>query len=280
MWTVTENDFNEIKSWGLEKNPFAAIDDYSHEKEAMRCNNEEHLRAHNDYIQKRLDYIKSKDFNDYYKSESKPIDHLRWRYLMNRKAWFIMPLGWDEIAKNGNVIIDFGCGDGDTVQRLTDFVDSYWNLNQVKPRKIKIIGLDLNPSRIDNAKNLVKTTNKNIEIEFRVADLVGSKFPFQDCYCDYGICTGVLEILDNVQYKTFVKEMCRLTSTGIYIEDLYDEYPGGYPRDDIADEFMFYGFKLKRREIILTEPFQSNGLSDPKKLWPILKDQNLYFEKS
>lgn len=280
MWTVTENDFNEIKSWGLEENPFAAIDDYSQEKEVMRCNNEEHLRAHNEYIQKRLDYIKSKDFNDYYKSEFKPIDHLRWRYLMNRKAWFIMPLGWDEIAKNGNVIIDFGCGDGDTVQRLADFVDSYWISNQAKPRKIKIIGLDLNPSRIDNAKNLVKTTNKNIEIEFQVADLVGSKFPFQNCYCDYGLCTGVLEILDNVQYKTFVKEMCRLTSTGIYIEDLYDEYPGGYPRDDIADEFMFYGFKLKRREIILTEPFKSDKLSDPKKLWPILKDQNLYFEKS
>ena len=37
-----------------------------------------------------------------------------------------MPLGWDNIAINGGKVIDIGCGDGDVVQRLIDYVNKYW----------------------------------------------------------------------------------------------------------------------------------------------------------
>jgi SAM-dependent methyltransferase len=279
MWNVSDDDFKVIRGWGLDKNPFKAIDNFHPSQLDLRLDNKEHIKAHSDYIIRRKTYIKDEDFDKYYKEEIKPIDPIRWKYLMLRKAWFIMPLGWDQMAKNGSIIIDFGCGDGDTIQRLIEYIDKYWKDNKIINRKIKIIGLDLNASRIMNAKKLVHTENPNIEIEFRKADLVNDKLPMKDNYCDYGLCTGVLEILNNTQYHRFIKEMSRLISKGLYIEDLFDEYPGGYPRENIEIDFQNYGFSLKKREVILSEPFDKNVLTDPKKLWPIMKDQNLYLEK-
>ena len=38
-----------------------------------------------------------------------------------RKAWYITPLGWENIAVKGGYVADMGSGDGDLVQRLIDF---------------------------------------------------------------------------------------------------------------------------------------------------------------
>ena len=37
-----------------------------------------------------------------------------------------MPLNWNKIANTGGYVVDLGCGDGDLVQNLIDFIESYW----------------------------------------------------------------------------------------------------------------------------------------------------------
>ena len=103
---------------------------------------------------------------------------------MLRKAWYIMPLGWDRIVEKGGKIADFGCGDGDTVQRLIDYTEPYWNKNNIKDQKIHITGIDLNYSRIENAKKLVKSNNKNITFEFQQGSFVGEKLKFGEQHFD------------------------------------------------------------------------------------------------
>ena len=135
MWEVSDDDFKTISNWGLDQNPFKAVSDFSERKMELRWLNPEHREHYVKYIYDRFGYIGDKNFDDYYKTAKKPIDQKRWEYLMKRKSWFIMPLGWDSIAVNGGNIADFGCGDGDTVQRLIDFVDEYWTEKNIQDKK-------------------------------------------------------------------------------------------------------------------------------------------------
>jgi ubiquinone/menaquinone biosynthesis C-methylase UbiE len=279
MWEVTQKDFEKIDAWGLEKNPFKAIDDFSERKKEFRWLNPEHREAYAEYIQKRLEYIGQKDFDDYYKKAIKPIDKIRWNYLMNRKAWFIMPLGWENIAINGGSVVDCGCGDGDTVQRIINFVDKYWKDNQIIDKKIHITGIDLNQSRVDNANNLVKSSNSNITFEFQQRDIVSIGLEQEDSSFDYLVITGVIEIIDDASVGKFIDEVCRVTNKGLYIEDLFEKFPGGIPRDDLKEELEKRNFQVKKRHVILSEPFDIDKLQDPMKLWPIMLDQNIWAER-
>ena len=134
MWEVTDEDFKTIESWGLEQYPFKAVSDFSERKAELRWLNPEHKEQHIKYVNDCLSYIKDKNFDNYYKITKKPIDLKRWEYLMKRKAWYVMPLGWDIITKVGGNVADFGCGDGDTVQRLIDFIDKECKLKNIKNR--------------------------------------------------------------------------------------------------------------------------------------------------
>ena len=122
---LTEYDFSVIEDWKLDIDPFAAIKDYSATKTERRWKAIDQLEVYKNYVSKRKGYISEKDFDNYYKTAHKPIDYLKWKFLMLRKAWFIMPLGWDRIAMEGGQVADFGCGDGDTVQRLIDFISKF-----------------------------------------------------------------------------------------------------------------------------------------------------------
>ena len=74
-----------------------------------------------------------------------------------------MPLGWENIAKSGGKVLDIGCGDGDVIQNLIDYVEKYWKKNKITSKKLEITGIDLNKTRIENAKKHVKTNSKNIK---------------------------------------------------------------------------------------------------------------------
>lgn len=280
MWTVSNQDFNEIKSWGLEKNPFAAVEDFSEMKKELRWLNPENRKAYVDYIHKRVGYIGNKNFDNYYKEARKPIDKERWQYLMDRKAWFIMPLGWENIAAKSCTVADFGCGDGDTVQRLVNFLDQNWKKNGITNRKVHVVGIDLNESRIENARKLVSSNNPNITTEFHVGDIVGKGLNYKNNEFDFALCTGVLEILEDEPCAKFLNEMCRVVGQGIYIEDLFEEFPGGYPRGNLSDLLAERGFKTEERHVIFSEPFDVEKLKDPKRLWPILLDQNIWAIRS
>ncbi len=278
MWFPTEFDFKVIESWGLKERPLAAVDDYSHLKCEQRWLNPEQHEIYADYVMRRKEYVQKKDFDDYYRRAEKPIDRERWEYLMRRKAWYIMPLGWENIAKNGGIVADLGCGDGDTIQRLIEFVETYWQLENIDNKKVHIVGLDLNKSRVENAQNLVVCSNSNISVEFLQGDLVKVGLKYENDYFDYSLCCGVLEILDDEQFDAFTNEMTRVTSQGIYIEDLFERFPGGFPRDTLGKELHQRGFVVTQRQVVLTEPFSKEKLQDPKKLWPMLLVQNIWAE--
>ncbi len=278
-WTPTAKDFETLASWGLDKNPFAAIEDYSDLKRELRWLNPEHRQCHDAYIARRLHYVEhTKNFDHYYKTAQKPVDRLRWEYMMTRKAWFIMPLGWDQFAEGGR-LIDVGCGDGDVLQRVIRHVERIWKEQGIGDRKLHIVGIDLNASRIQNAKDLVTAANPNITFEFNTANVVeGTRFP--DRHFDYSLCTGVIEVVDPGEpVRKFVDELCRITKKGLYSEELMDEYPGGYPRRDLPQWLAERGFRTLKVHSIFTEPFNLHKVADPMKLWPIQWDQNLYAER-
>jgi len=279
MWYPEDKDFDALAAWGLAANPFAAVDDFSAMKAELRWLNPENRKIYVDYVKRRIEYIAGKNFDSYYKTARKPIDRRRWEFLMQRKAWFIMPLGWDRIADAGGTVIDLGCGDGDTVQRLIDFTNARWKAQGVTGRTLHIVGIDLNQSRVDNALELVKSANPAITFEFSQGDLVGGLGVADGAY-DFGLITGVLEILEDELYAKFVAESCRVVKKGIYIEDLFEEFPGGYPRDNLHEEFAKHGYAQTLRHVVLSEPFDVEKVRDPMKLWPMLLDQNVWLERT
>lgn len=279
MWEVTDDDFKTVTNWGLDDDEFKAIEDFSERKLEFRWLNPEHREQYIKYIDDCLSYIKDKNFDNYYKSATKLIDQRRWEYLMKRKAWYIMPLGWDVIAKVGGNVADFGCGDGDTVQRLIDFIEKECKLKNIQNKKFHIIGLDLNASRIENAKKYVKSNNPNITFEFQTVDISGKGLMYDNNYFDFGIITGVIEYIEDSNLDFFLDEVCRTVSRGIYFQGTCEKFPGCIPRNNIDKLLNNRGFKVKKKYKILSEPFDIDKLQDPMKIWPIILNQNVWLEQ-
>lgn len=279
MWEVKDDDFKAVTNWGLEDDEFKAVEDFSERKLEFRWLNPEHREQYIKYIDDCLRYIKDKNFDNYYKTTTKLIDQRRWEYLMKRKAWYIMPLGWDVIAKDGGKVADFGCGDGDTVQRLIDFIEKKCKLKNIQNKKFHIIGLDLNASRIENAKKYVKSNNPNITFEFQTTDISGKGLLYDDDYFDFGIITGVIEYIEDASLDFFLDEICRTVSRGIYFQGTCEKFPGCIPRNNIDELLNKRGFKVKNKHRILSEPFDIDKLQDPMKIWPIILNQNVWSEQ-
>lgn len=276
MIKYSKKHLNILKSWGVHKNPFIAIKDYSHIKSDLRWKNKENLLAYEKYWIRREKWTNNVNFEKYYRTASKPIDKKTWEYLRLRKSYFIMPLGWKKIAQDGVNILDVGCGDGDITQNLVNFISN----NTKRKIQINIYGIDINASRISNCKKLVKSKSKNIKLKFIVDDLTKKNYSkFKKNFFDYCICSGVLEILSEIKIQTFLKNISKLVKKGIYIEDVAETFPGGWPRHNLGFYLLKYGFKIKKRYLIFTEPFKKNKLSDPKKIWPVTLDQNIWAEK-
>lgn len=277
MFNPSEVDFQKISDWGHKSDPLKAIHEFKVEYLTQRENNPYHVEANKIYTQKRLDYINKKNFDHYYKTASKPIDRKRWEYLKDRKAWFIAPLNWDSFSEIGvSRILDLGCGDGDVTQRVADFIANAWNKSGYAGHQIEISGYDLNPSRVENARLHCISPHPMITFRFGVVDVVGAGMSEPDMFFDYSLSTGVLEILEDEPAKKFMSELTRVTKSGIYIEDLADVYPGGYPRDDFATLFRDCGFALVEDHYVLTEPFVPEGSMDPMELWPVQKDRLMF----
>tara|TARA_S200000501_G_C20844708_1_gene753155 strand:- start:34 stop:888 length:855 start_codon:yes stop_codon:yes gene_type:complete len=276
---LSKKDFDKINSWGLDLDPFVAVKDFSFLKCEQRWQNKEQIIAYNEYVRKRKEYIKQKDFDNYYREAVRPIQKIRWQYLMLRKSWFITPLGWENIAINGGLVADLGMGDGDIVQRLIDYCIQYWEINKTKPVKIHIVGIDLNISRVENAKKLVESKNPNITFEFHQGDFVGENLNYPKENFDYSLVTGVFEILNDAQFESAIKEISRVTKKGLYVEDVFEKFPGGCPRDTLGKSLLEVGFITKERHVIFSEPFSLHELQDPRKLWPNLLEQNIWAEK-
>ena len=280
MWKPEPSDFEVIESWGLEKNPFAGPQKFNISEFGKRWRVPGQIEAYEKYVKTRKQYISGENFQKYYQSTEKPIDRLRWEYLRLRKAYYITPLGWEEIFKSSKDlrILDLGCGDGDVIQNFMEFASNILG-DKLEQYKIKIIGADLSESRLQNAKKLVKNFGDNIDITFSKVDLTHG-IPFDDDYFDAVLCTGVLEILEQDLFLKTIDEICRITRKFIYIEDLFEKFPGGFPRTDQGRYFMAKSFIEHKYILTFTEPISQIGLSDPMQIWPIMAVQNSFYIKS
>ena len=266
--------FKILKSWGLDKNPYRAIDDYSETKAEQRHLNKDWKILYTKYVNKRKIWTEGKDHKKFYrKTYNKPIDKWTWEYLRMRKRYFQMPLGWEKIVKSGGTIVDVGCGDGDFVQNFIDFAEKIIKKQKIK-KKIYILGVDVNASRIKNAQKLVKTKVSNISFEFKCEDF--SKIKIKNF--DHAFASGLFGILDEKEFKKFVNKLEKKITKSIYIEEILEPFPGGFPRYHMGK--YFNKFKVMKKYKIFTEPLNLKKIEDPKKLWPIHIVQNLILEKN
>jgi len=138
MWEPTKENWDILHSWKLDENPFAAVDDYSDLKRELRWLNSLHREYWEDTILKRVGFIQESktNFEDYYKILIRPIVRERWEFLIARKAWYIMPLGWEYFLEDSCRILDLGCGDGDTIQRIINYTCGHFQKNGIHGAEI------------------------------------------------------------------------------------------------------------------------------------------------
>ena len=73
MIKYSKKHLNILKSWGMYKDPFVAIKDYSHIKSDLRWKNKENLLAYEKYWIRREKWTNNVNFEKYYKTALKPI---------------------------------------------------------------------------------------------------------------------------------------------------------------------------------------------------------------
>ena len=268
-------DFTVIAEWGLVENPRAAIDDFSEQKEQSRWENDRHCQARQKYIQNQ-----SQEFVDdsqrYYRSLERPIDRTKWEYLKRRKGWFHPPVGWNRFAAPGvSRIVDLGCGDGDLTQRVADHVAASWLRAGYEGFPLEIVGVDLNESRIENARSHTRSPHDHITLRFERADVLEG-LAYEDDYFDYTVMNGFLEMFDESRIDDALGEVVRLTTRGCYIRDILDDYPGMYQRPEIDSRLGQRGFTVQERHRVLKEPFVEEGTADPLSVWPMDLNQILF----
>tara|TARA_B100000963_G_scaffold269345_1_gene237498 strand:- start:13040 stop:13882 length:843 start_codon:yes stop_codon:yes gene_type:complete len=279
MIRYTKKQLDEILKWKLKSNPFKATQDFTELKAELRWENKENLKEFKKNSNTRKSMLSNKKIFKHYKKTDKTIDSFSWKYLCERKPYYIMPLGWDIIAKTGGNIIDAGCGDGDTIQNLIDYIMRTWKKNKIKPRSVNIFGCDISKSRLENARKFVKPQSKYIKVKFINLDLTKKNIQmYKKNFFDYCICTGFLDMLNPTSFNNFMTNISKIVKKGIYVQDLLEHFPGGFPRENLGMELFKRGFKTKEKYKIFNQPFYKKKLLKPV-ISAILLVQNLYAEK-
>ena len=274
----TSEQFAALQKWPIMWDPFAGAKDFSPMKLWLRWLKPAHWEAHKRYYDVRARWIEGSDFQEYFENVDRSISRTKWEYMKLRKSIYITPLEWERYAgEDCRRILDLCCGDGDQTQRLIDFIAAEWKKSG-KGHNLEIVGVDLSPSRISNARKLVTSPDPRIKVQFMTGNAVKG-LPLPDRHFDYGFHTGVLEILDDELTAALVKNLCRVVKKGIFVEDLLDLYPGGYPREDLGSVFQPEGFAVTRRIVALSEPFSLFRVPDPCRVFPIMHIQNIWIER-
>ena len=96
---------------------------------------------------------------------------------------------------------------------------------------------------------------------------------------DYCLCTAVFEMLDDKQFNSILNRLTKIISKGIYIQELIEKFPGGFPRENFNIHLVKRGFIIKKKYKIFSEPFNKKKLFKPS-ISAILIHQNIYAEKN
>ncbi|MFC7079065.1 class I SAM-dependent methyltransferase [Halorussus caseinilyticus] len=279
MRIPTTEDFAELESWGLVEDPMAAIADYSDERAERRWDNDRHCRAHREHAENQSEEFLA-DAQAYYRSMDRPIDRRKWAFLKRRKAWFHPPVEWGRFAAtDASRILDLGCGDGDVTQRVAEFVAGRWTQTGYDGAPMEIVGVDLNESRVRNARKLAESPHEKITLTFEQADAT-DRLDYGEDFFDYALLNGVFEVLDDENFEAVRDEVSRVTAIGLYVRDLLDDYEGLHPRPDLPDSLADRGFETVARHKIFEEPFAEEGTTDPLAVWPMNVHQVLFAEAS
>lgn len=263
MLNPTRQDITAVASWSNAGDPLAALKDYSLAKAWLRWLKPSHLHLYATQWRRRGEMArKSQDLQEYYRKAVFTHEPLRWEYLKRRKAWYIAPWGWERFAApDCSRILDAGCGDADVTSRVADFVEERWTQSG-GGHPLEITGLDLNRSRVESAGRFCVSKRPEISFRFNDADCV-TRIPYPDHHFDYALVTGVLETLDDASASSMASELCRTTAKGVYIEDLADKFPGGYPHRSLDELFAPHGMRVTGECKVFTEPFSLAGMPDP-----------------
>lgn len=169
-------------------------------------------------------------------------------YLMNEDYFrkVLVPLFG---LREDSVVLDVGCGLGFIGAKLAEFVP-----------KGKVIGVDLDPKLIEQAKKRAKS--RRIEnLDFRVGDAYG--LPIDDSSVDLSICQTLLMHLD--EPLKGIKEMQRVTKTGGRVVAIEPDF-SSLSFFDTAYEAMSFSLeercKLWRWERIMTVGKKRLGRGD------------------
>ena len=261
-------DFATIDSWGLVENPRAALDDFSERKAEARWSNRRHCRARAEYVRTQSDAFVA-DAQSYYRSMERPIGRTKWEYLKRRKAWFHPPVGWNRFAEPGVArIVDVGCGDGDLTQRIADHVAGAWLRAGYGGFPLEVVGVDLNESRIRNARTHVQSPHEKITTRFERGDVIDG-LRYEDDFFDYAVMNGFFELFDDDTIDQVLDEVARLTARGWYVRDVLENYPGMHPRPDLDEMLTDRGFTVRSTHRVMKEPFCEEGTTDPLGVWPM-----------
>ena len=280
MRKPTKEDFDALAQWPhLSNDPLATLQDYSSLKEELRWLNPRHRDAHLQYYLDRYEWTGNNSFRKYYETTDKTFFFEGWKYIKDRKAWYICPFHWEKFSTpNVTRVLDLGCGDGDVTQNVADFIAKCWKKDGYSGHEVEILGIDLSPSRIQNAQNFCSSPHEKIELKFKTGDAAREALNYPDQSFDYALSTGVFEILEDHDADESMDNLTRLTKCGVYFEDIADQYPGGFPRD-LEPMVNKYGFQVVDKACVFKEPFTLENTLDPLELWPILKIQLVFAER-
>ena len=251
------------------------IEDYSEDKAELRWTNDRHCQAHEEYQNGQSpEFIE--DTQAYYRSLDRPIDRTKWEYLKQRKAWFHPPVGWNEFCAPGvSRILDLGCGDGDLTQRVADHIAGCWLRAGYDGYPLEIVGIDINESRLSNARRHTDTPHEKISLRFEPGNAL-KKLDYEEHYFDFTLANGLCEILDDSQLNTVLNEINRLTARGVYVRDVLESYPGITPRPELPEHFSSMGFSIQSHHRVFEEPFTEEGSKDPLEVWPMNVNQVIF----
>lgn len=221
------------------------------------------------YYRRKKDTIKFKNDRDKLWEEKSwdQGDYLRWIKKVVQES---LPAIQDEVVLDEILnsepknILEIGSGSGHTAAAFLIHFLNYVNFkSNNKNYKITYEGIDLSFERTQaaiNFTNIFFAQRENIDLKFSKKNLLDIETNIK---YDYIFLFSVFEAINDNDVETFIEKICKIASKGVYITDLFDRYPGGYPRSHKVLESYFrkYNFTLSKHEYksITTKGFKNYG---------------------
>ena len=236
-----------FKNFSIIPKPFYRIFKYNYWKTLIYYT---HLRAH-------LFKIKYSDNKFHEARLDNSFDYKAWKYnTFSKRPNLDLNYLVDDIFLNKKKVIsilDVGCGPGEIGANL---------IALCKFRKIEYTGIDFSPTAILKGKKAFKIFLKNKKIRFNFLKDNFIKFELKKKKIfDYSFSVSVLEMIENKDINSFIKNMCQKTKIGVFLNESNENFPGSKIRDDKFYKNLFKknGFELVKYKYKLEKVPRGKG---------------------